>query len=259
LKLQILSDLHLETEDFRPQPAPGAHLLVLAGDIDARWDALSAFAHWPVPVIFVPGNHEYDGRDVDEAQQQLRQHCVALGLQMLSCDTTVRVAPDGRRVRFVGATRWSDFDLLGDAQRPKALRAANYYVRVMKASRHGQPLDAKAVRDMALAERQWLADTLSQPVDIAAPWDATVVITHFGPSAQSADARYGLQPSTASFCNADDDLLPKAQLWIHGHLHCRHDYAVPHAAGVARVVCNARGHSHKGEHDSFNGLLTVDL
>ena len=35
MRIQLLSDLHLETENFSPQPAPGADLLVLAGDIDA--------------------------------------------------------------------------------------------------------------------------------------------------------------------------------------------------------------------------------
>ena len=35
MKLQLLSDLHLESESFDPVPAPGAELLVLAGDIDS--------------------------------------------------------------------------------------------------------------------------------------------------------------------------------------------------------------------------------
>ena len=35
MRLQLLSDLHLETEVFEPRPAPGAELLVLAGDIDS--------------------------------------------------------------------------------------------------------------------------------------------------------------------------------------------------------------------------------
>ena len=29
---------------------------------------LGRFAHWPVPVLFVPGNHEYDALDVDEME-----------------------------------------------------------------------------------------------------------------------------------------------------------------------------------------------
>ena len=60
MRLQLLSDLHLESEDFDPLPAPGAEVLVLAGDIDAGWDGLAAFAGWPVPVLYVPGNHEFD-------------------------------------------------------------------------------------------------------------------------------------------------------------------------------------------------------
>ena len=52
MKIQVLSDLHLETETFDPQPAPGAELLVLAGDIDSRWTALERFRGWPLPVIF---------------------------------------------------------------------------------------------------------------------------------------------------------------------------------------------------------------
>ena len=51
----------------------------------------------------------------------------------------------------------------------------------------------------------------------------------------------------------DDHLLAGAQLWLHGHLHCRHDYLVPHAGGVTRVVSNARGHAYKGEADGHDG------
>ena len=55
MRLQLFSDLHLESEEFTPQPLPGAELLVLAGDIDSGWDALARFANWPVPVLMVAG------------------------------------------------------------------------------------------------------------------------------------------------------------------------------------------------------------
>ena len=45
MRLQLFSDLHLESEEFTPQPLPGAELLVLAGDIDSGWDALARFAN----------------------------------------------------------------------------------------------------------------------------------------------------------------------------------------------------------------------
>ena len=72
MKLQLLSDLHLETETFDPVPAPGAEVLVLAGDIDSQWDGYQRFAHWPVPTLFVAGNHEFDGREITDAWPALR-------------------------------------------------------------------------------------------------------------------------------------------------------------------------------------------
>jgi hypothetical protein len=256
MRLQILSDLHLETETFDPEPAAGAEMLVLGGDIDSTWAGLERFRDWPHPVLFIAGNHEFDGRELTSAWAALRERCEQLGFTMLERQSTVRQGADGRRIRFVGTVRWCDFNLFGDAQRERVLRAAEYFMRVMRSTRHGLPFDAAAVRIEALACRDWLAAELEKP---AGDWDATVVITHFGPSYLSADPRYGSQPGTASFCNADDDLMPFADLWIHGHLHCRHDYRVRLDGHETRVVSNARGHSPRGEPLGYDGLFTVDV
>jgi len=90
-------------------------------------------------------------------------------------------------------------------------------------------------------------------------WDATVAITHFAPSLRSADPRYGRHPGTASFCNDDEALLPGARLWLHGHLHCQHDYRFEHARGHTRVICNARGHARKGEPARFDPRLLIEV
>lgn len=258
MKLQLLSDLHLETEVFDPEPAPGAELLVLAGDIDSTWTGYERFAGWPVPVVVVAGNHEFDDRELADAWPALREHCDRHGLTLLQRETLVFTAADGQRVRIVGTTRWSDYDLFGAAGRERAMRAAEYFMRLMAATHDGQPFDAAGVRAEGLACRAWLEAELAQ-----APrgrWDKTLVVTHFAPSLRSADPRYGAQPGTASFCNADDDLIPRADLWLHGHLHCRQDYPVPrpgHAPG--RVVCNARGLAGKGEDQGHLPLLTLDI
>ena len=77
MKLQLLSDLHLEVHpNFVPQAAPDADVLVLAGDIGSyqpgsllqgEYFGLERFANWPCPVIFVPGNHEYGAQRVASA------------------------------------------------------------------------------------------------------------------------------------------------------------------------------------------------
>ena len=256
MKLQLLSDLHLETEAFEPTPAPGAELLVVAGDVDSRWDGLEAFRDWPVPVLFVAGNHEFDRRDVATAGEALKARCTSLGLEWLECESRVHVDAAGRRIRFLGTTRWSDFDLFGSAGRASAMRAGRYFAKVMRATWHGEVFDAPRVRELSLRCREWLAGELHRP---RGAWDRTVVVTHFAPSLRSADPRYGEQPGTASFCNDDADLLPFADLWLHGHLHCPHDYTVDSPGGGTRVVCNPRGHEHKGETAAFEPHCLIDI
>ncbi|GMV45698.1 MAG: phosphoesterase [Pseudomonadota bacterium] len=258
MRLQLLSDLHLETEDFTPQPAPDAELLVLAGDIDATWAAYERFAGWPVPVLVVAGNHEFDGRDIAAAWPRLRERLGAIGLRLLEREAVVLAGRDGRRVRLLGTVRWNDFDLMGEAQRVRCMRAAGWFLRLMGASDADHALDAQRLRAQALDCRAWLEQELARPA--RGRWDATVAITHFGPSARSADPRYGLNPATASFCNADDDLIAYADLWLHGHLHCRRDYLVPRPGRQpTRVLCNARGLRAKGESAGHDGALTVEV
>jgi Calcineurin-like phosphoesterase len=258
MKIQLLSDLHLETEAFEPEPHPEADLLVLAGDIDSTWRALDRFAGWPVPALFVAGNHEFDGRELNDAWPALRERCARFGLVLLESETLVLDAPDGRRIRFVGTVRWCDFDLFGPARFESALRAGSYFQRVMGATKDGALFDALAVRGEALACRAWLDSALAE--EAAGRWDASVAITHFAPSFKSADPRYGKQSGTASFCNADDALLPGAALWLHGHLHCRHDYTVRHADGQrTRVVSQARGLADKGETAGYDARKLIAL
>lgn len=262
MKLQLLSDLHLETETYTPQPAADVELLVLAGDIDARWRGYERFRGWPVPVLVVAGNHEFDGRDVDAARVDLRAHCAGLGLTLLERESHRFSAADGQRVRFLGSTRWSDFDLFGAAGRARAERAAGYFLQRSGSTRSGLPFDAAAVRAEALGCREWLDRELQRrpPADPALGWDRTVVVTHFAPSLRSADPRYGRQPGSASFCNADDDLIVRADLWLHGHLHCPQDYRVERAGrSPVQVRCNPLGLAKKGEHAGHDPLCVVSV
>ncbi|WP_198969958.1 metallophosphoesterase [Xylophilus sp. ASV27] len=270
MKIQLLSDLHLEVQPaFSCPPAPGADLLVLAGDVGshhvgsllegsdfglARYSPRPEYGAWPCPVLYVPGNHEYDGQDVDAARERLKALCAELGILWLERETRVL-----QGVRFVGTTLWSDFDALvppratpGQAlsARGKAIRAANFYLQKTGTTRHGEPWLAEGMREEALACQDWLRGALAAPFD-----GPTVAVTHFAPSLASADPRYGLTPGTAGFCNALDELLPQAQLWLHGHLHCAFDYR----KDGCRVVANPLGYAGKGEQAGFRPGLLIDI
>ncbi|AHV92950.1 metallophosphoesterase [Bordetella holmesii] len=274
MRIQLLSDLHLETNpEFEFSPAPNADILVLAGDIgsyqagsrlpDADF-GLGRFAHAPgrAPhIIFVPGNHEFDGLGYRAATERLQAICSRLGIHWLERESLVL---DG--VRFLGTTLWTDFEALAAGQKTeilrrqqleKAYRAANFYLR-KNTTLHddGQPMLAEDIRALGLECQQWLRARLAQPFD-----GATVVITHFAPSLRSADPRYGVTPGTAGFCNAMDDLFCQADVWIHGHLHCRNDYTVQDAASGRRchVIANTLGYARKGEQASFDPHCIIEL
>ncbi len=288
VKIQLLSDLHLEVHPhFVPTPAPGAALLVLAGDVgsyqggsllkddDFGLTRFSPNNGWPTPVLYVPGNHEYDGLDFDATHARLRQTCERLGITWLERETvTLRqltgTAPPN--VRFVGTTLWTDFDALGPSSvlsatssasttspnalaqqlraRDKAFSAANYYLKKALTTRHGEMMLAEQMREQALVCQMWLRAALNEPFD-----GTTVAITHFAPSLKSADPRYGMTPGTAGFCNALDDLLPLADVWLHGHLHSPSDYM----AGGCRVVANPLGYARKNEQAGFRAAFHVEI
>lgn len=281
MNIQLLSDLHLEAQaDWFPTPAPGADVLVLAGDIgsyqnnsqltdgDFGLRRFSPLHGWPTPVIFVPGNHEYDGLDFDATHARLRATCERLGLIWLEREVLHWPAPNGHQpLRFVGTTLWSDFDALAptapNAQTPqaqllaaqlkarsKAFRAADYYLAKTATVRDGAPMLAAQVRAQALVCQAWLADALAQPFD-----GTTVVVTHFAPSLHSADPRYGRTPGTAGFCNALDHLLPHAGLWLHGHLHAPSHYE--HLG--CRVRANPLGYARKNEQSRFDPVMLITV
>ena len=192
----------------------------------------------------------------------MRALCAALDIEWLEREVVVI---DG--VRFVGSTLWADFDALAVGektladqlrQREKAFRAANFYLRKFTTLRSGEPVLAEGWRELSLQAQGWLRETLVSPFD-----GPTVAVTHFAPSLRSADPRYGLVPGTAGFCNALDDLLPHADLWLHGHVHCAHDYvATGMVDGVerrCRVVANPLGYLAKGEQADYRADLVIEL
>jgi len=274
MRIQLFSDLHLERDPtFRPFIAPDTDVIVLAGDIgsyqpgsrlhssDFGLELFSPALGAPCPtVLFVPGNHEFDSLDFAETTERLRATCARLGITWLD----QQVVTIGN-VRFMGTTLWSDFDALAAsepdpvrqiAMRNKAMRAANYYLSKNTTLTNGAQVLAEGLREMSLACQAWLSAALATPFD-----GKTVVVTHFAPSLLSADPRYGLAAGTAGFCNALDALLPLADVWMHGHLHCMNDYVVEDkATGKAcRVVANPLGYLSKNEQVQFREHLVIEV
>lgn len=109
LSAGILSDLHIELAGKTLPSVSAADVVVLAGDLAPvrthRIGKVMRTWHYP-DLLYVPGNHEWHGSEIDSARLKLARQCRDHGVELL--DPGVVDVDD---VRFVGATLWTDFRL----------------------------------------------------------------------------------------------------------------------------------------------------
>ncbi|HYD94376.1 MAG TPA: metallophosphoesterase [Noviherbaspirillum sp.] len=235
MKIQIASDLHLDLlQDRFPgyrviEPAPDADVLVIAGDIHQQAGAVQAFADWPVPVVYVHGNHEAYHTSIDELVGTLRRAAQGTAVHYLEGGECVLGG-----VRFLGCCLWTDYDLYPGRQ-AEAMEEAERCLLDHRAihTPDGMFAAADALR-MHRTSRAWLESQLSRRFD-----GPTVVVTHHGPHPRSVHARYAGTVLNAAFVSDLTPLLGRPQLWVHGHVHDSFDYL----AGGTRVVANPRGYA----------------
>jgi Icc-related predicted phosphoesterase len=263
MRIQIASDLHLELlqrnfPDYRVIEPADADVLVLAGDIHRGTRAIDNFRDWPVPVIYVHGNHEgYGLTDYAQLQPMLKAAAQLSHVRYLECGETVL-----QGVRFLGCCLWTDYRLQPD-MREAAMQAAErcLYDHVAIGQGNGERFTAQNALAIHTRSREWLEQKLDTAFD-----GPTVVVTHHGPHAGSIHPRYTGDLLNAAFISELSPLVEKSSLWIHGHVHDSFDYAV----GTARVVTNPRGYAKnradartpeelQWENAAFNPSLVIEV
>lgn len=255
MRCHYMSDLHLESQEFRHE-LPRGDVLIIAGDLChasaldlARTDpyrlkqrdrvlrfieaATKSFAH----VLMVAGNHEhYDGVFEDTAPL-LRLHLP--GVTILD-DETIEL--DG--TRFFGTTLWTDLQGRDPAAMEKIRRGMGEYFFSKTRGTNGRndselvklrPASTLAAHERALTEIQRQAASASGPM---------VVISHHSPSLQGLNPQHkgnGLDGAFASDLDALIAGLPNTPYWIHGHTHIRKRYQI----GNTTLLANCRGFDGK--------------
>jgi Icc-related predicted phosphoesterase len=234
MKIQIASDLHLDLlearfPDYRAVEPADADVLVIAGDIHRHTKAIAAFADWPVPVIYVHGNHEAYHEQYEDLIGALRAASAHGNVHFLECGEQVI-----DKVRFLGCCLWTDYQLNG-ADSADAMREAGRALRDHQVitTAHGAftPDDALQIHRQS---RAWLQQKLDETFD-----GQTVVVTHHAPHPQSIHPRFAGLPLNAAFISDLTPLMGKAALWVHGHVHDSFDYFV----NGTRVIANPRGYA----------------
>lgn len=244
MKLQIMSDLHLEMHrddgrQFIESLVPRAPVLVLAGDITTIRDyaglerIFQPLAKKFEAVLYVAGNHEFytqSPKKVLPVLERLREGFP--NVTVLDCSS---VTIGGQR--FVGGSMWF-------RERPKN----QLYKQAMN--------DFHLIKDFEpwVYEQNVRFELYASEVLRS----EDVVITHHLPAPESLGFQYRGSPLNCFFLHDMSALIEEVQprLWIHGHTHVRCDYRL----GKTRVVANP--HGYPNEPDSlaaFDSNFVVEV
>lgn len=271
MRIALMSDLHCEFE--RAGPRQGRHpdrgpslvelkkklpdVLVLAGDIEVgphmALDYLSQVSEFlDIPIVYVAGNHEfYKGSLLDDIEE-LRQgalHLQRIGRSVHFLENASAVIGG---VRFLGATLWTDYEVLSADQSFAAMSNAgeclNDHRLISFKGRTFQPTDALQLHETS---RAWLEEALAE--EFVGP---TVVVTHHAPAQGSIAPRYKDHLISAAYVSDLSDMIEQHQpaAWLHGHTHFSFSYSI----GRTTVSCNPRGYPLKSPENVNENLTFIE-
>jgi predicted phosphodiesterase len=242
LKIQLLSDLHLEFHrdggrSFVESLAPeGVDVLVLAGDIavgGAVRESLALFCrrYRTSFVVYVNGNHEFYGTDragvLEQCRAAAEDHANLVWLDASVAEVMGR--------RFLGAPLW--FRRHPDTPR---LREAM--------------TDFSVIRDF----ESWVYEENARAVELFERElrEGDIVVTHHLPSERSVAPRFVGNPLNPFFVCDVEPLIRERQprFWLHGHTHCSLRYDI----GKTSVVCNPFGYAGIELNPDFSENLLVE-
>ena len=263
IRLLVLSDLHLEHRRSwsLPEGSPDFDVAIFPGDIaGSPREAVDILLTQPAlaerPIVYVPGNHEFHGGEIEARLSEGRAAAAGRRVNMLDRQTVII-----NGARFIGAVLWTDYDFFPGIRDESMIHASKALedhraIRIRDGVRSlaFTPADALARHqaDLAYIERE-----------LARPFAGrTVVVTHHAPHRRSAAFEHLDNMLTTAYVS---DLAAtiergKPRLWVHGHTHMSFDYEV----GGSRIVCNPEGYPSgddgtEKENPKFNEHLVIEI
>lgn len=257
MKIQLLSDIHLEFGHKVQIDNAGADVLVLAGDIcsarnvnDYVWffrECASKFKN----VIYIMGNHEHYKHTFNDTAKVIREcllEHVPSNFYFLDNET---VHING--VKFVASTLWTNMNNRCPMTMNKLQFGMNDF-RLIK-YRNNKDDYYKFQPYHAYGEHVCARNFIDNVIDDWSDDAPIVVVTHHLPSFKSVPAIYAndthMNGGYAS--NLEYMMTDRVKLWLHGHTHTPCDYMVNNT----RVVCNP--HGYPGENKNVNLGLVLEV
>ncbi len=236
VKIQVVSDIHLEFTgmgcDLDPVAEVERDLLILAGDLAEGGNAIAWLMQQTAisPVVYVAGNHEYYGGEIDKVDKMFR----ALDEDVPNFHFLQENVYEQDGIRIAGCTLWTDMkDQDAWHRRQVARSMADFTGAITKRGTRFTPDIAAGIN---MQHRNWL---LRQE-------DIDIVVTHHAPSWQSITPYWeehgGLL--NCGFAGSSDDIISALapRYWIHGHMHSFIRYWHDKKVDGTQVLCNPRGY-----------------
>ncbi|MHA1519838.1 MAG: metallophosphoesterase [Promethearchaeota archaeon] len=252
MRLQVVSDLHLEFGDYK-LPELDCEFLIIAGDLHLgnrgkdflkQHSKISKYSQKSqnIQIVYVLGNHEFYNHDYHEVVHWWQQ------FKDPSINFLHNSSFSHENVRFIGSTLWTDVNHGNKIDLQNLGRGLNDFHVIEMEGRIFTPEDSVRLHSES---RKYLESELKRPFQ-----GKTVVITHHMPSYNSVTPEYqgdSLNPGFAANC---DDLIEKYQpdLWIHGHTHSSLDYKI----GKTHILCNPFGYPHE-PNPEFDPNLFIEI
>jgi predicted phosphodiesterase len=260
LRLWIQSDLHMELTRGWDLPAvadrPHYDVLVIAGDLIPRMERGVAWLLERVtdrPVIYIAGNHEFYGCDIDRTVEKARALAAGTNVHVLQNDS-IQIGD----VVFIGATFWTDFDLFGDPEYAMQVAAEtmNDY-RKIRLGRYQYRLRPHHTLQRHQESRDFITRELRKEKT-----GARVVVTHMGPHPLAIRRGFERDIASAAYTSDCSDLLNMGvDAWIYGHTHETENRLI----GTARVIANAKGYGpwmpaeRTWDNPNFDPRLVIEI
>jgi len=264
MKILFLSDLHLSFNNKSLDiQQTEFDVVVLTGDIDtytkgAIW-AINNFIN--MPIIYIAGNHEYYGYDIEEVNKELYFLSTQYNNFYFLNNNSVIIDD----IKFIGTSLWSNFLLYGKDNQKKCIEASeirlNDYNFIRYKNAYLNPIGVEYFSNSSIEYIRHELEFNSKPRASIKDKNTytTVVCTHNGPSKLSLNPFYGFDYLNASFCNDMESFIMQWQpnYWLHGHTH----YNVNYNIGATNVISNQRGYLEydKGLNKSFNPNHIIEV
>lgn len=260
MKLHLLSDLHLEFSRFSP-PKVEADAVILTGDIGTGLIGLywAAQHYRDIPVVYVPGNHEFYGYDVDVWFAGAREFLKDYPHITLCAPGSILLEKPGESpVRILGATLWTDFALYGAGRQVSSMISAKHGISDYQLIHtQGRLLQCQDTTEWHRRDLNWLVTNIQEAKSRG---ETVVVATHHSPTERGSSPIYQGSPLSPAFCSNLEALAAAGDVaaWIFGHTHYNPNLLV----GDCRVISNQRGYPLKGgtfEAGGFQPDLVIEV